>query len=205
MVSFEISSLFTTIPVGDTFHHQLTQLEERMALRAHQVTCILDLCLMANILCAAERIISTKGWKCYGLISVFCGCQYLYVKTSHSDNSGSKDMEEICGWYFLCVGRGTTHHLSSLHPTVQFIMKLERNSSFHYLDTLLTRKGDGGVNHPTLHTWEFTAKLTDWSVSTLYLAPPYICEVGSCILPVPMGYDCGHEVRRGTPGCGSKD
>ena len=37
-------------------------------------------------------------------------------------------------------------HLNSLRPTIQFTMELEEDGSLPFLDALLTRREDGGVN-----------------------------------------------------------
>ena len=37
-------------------------------------------------------------------------------------------------------------HLSSLRPTIQFTMELEKDGSVPFLDTLLTRREDGSID-----------------------------------------------------------
>ena len=159
MVSFDIKSLFTNVPVDENHFviHQLLSddsLNDRTTLSADQVTHLLELCLKNNYFVSQEQYYKQKdgtamGSPVYPVVAninmeIF---EDLALQTAtvtpriwkrYVDDTFCVMEKEYISTFL--------DHLNTLHPTIQFTMELEENGSLPFLDTLLMTRNDGGLD-----------------------------------------------------------
>ena len=84
-------------------------------------------------------------------------------------------------------------YLNSLRPTIQFTIKLEEDGHLPFLDTLLTRREDGGVNIGVYRR----KTNTDWYLQYTSHHPAHVKRgVASCLFHQPRTVVRGENIRR---------
>ena len=159
MVSFDVKALFTNVPTEEALQviHRLLLEDEslgnRTELTADQITHLLDLCIRTTYFIYGGEYYQQKDGAAMGSpVSPVVANIYmerfedLALRTTLAPRIWKRYVEDT----FCVMEKRHTQafldHLNSVHPTIQFTMELENEGSLPFLDTLLTRREDGGVN-----------------------------------------------------------
>ena len=161
MVSFDIKSLFTNVPVDEALEvilQRLTEdetLEDRTALTPEQITHLLELCLKTTYFSFREEFFQqTDGAAMGSPVSPVVANLYMEMfeemalsTTEPRPRVWRRYVDDI----FCLVEEkhmdNLLKHLNNQRPTIRFTVEREdSNSSLPFLDTLLTRRQDGGLN-----------------------------------------------------------
>ena len=159
MVSFDIKSLFTNVPVKEALEVIMQRLsdddtlEDRTALSVDQVTHLLDLCLRTTYFMYQGEFYQQRDGAAMGSpVSPVVANIYmemfedLALRTELAPRIWRRYVDDT-----FCVmekehSEAFLDHLNTLRPTIQFTMELEMDRSLPFLDTLLTRREDGSIN-----------------------------------------------------------
>ena len=170
MVSFDIKSLFTNVPVEEALqviNDRLCKdetLSERTALEPEQVTHLLELCLRTTYFSFRGEFYQQKDGAAMGSpVSPVVANIYMEMfeeqalrTAPHAPRIWKRYVDDT-----FCI-MVTEHvdqflnYLNNLRPTIKFTMEQEKEGSLPFLDTLLTRGKQGNINisvyRKTTHT-----------------------------------------------------
>ena len=213
MVSFDIKSLFTNVPIDEALEvlHRLLlddeSLKDRTELTAEQVIHLLDLCLRTTYMYFMYRgeYYQQKDRAAMGSpVSPVVANIYMemFEELALRMTPAPRIWKRYVDDTFCVMEKEDTQtfldQLNSLHPTIQFTMELEEDGCLPFFDTLLTRRGDGRVNIGVYRKKTHS----DWY---LQLTPPCACQERSGLLPFPPDKDCGQrrerQERKESPTC----
>ncbi|XP_019619742.1 PREDICTED: uncharacterized protein LOC109466463 [Branchiostoma belcheri] len=157
LVSFDVSALFTSVPVEESIviiRDRLTcdsSLNERTKLSPLQVTELLRLCLTTTYFKYEGKFYSQVEGAAMGspvspivanlfmewfesrALTTFPNPPKVWVR--YVDDVGAVLKSSLIEPFH--------HHLNSIHPNIKFTKELEENRSLPMLDVLMTRKDDG--------------------------------------------------------------
>ena len=161
LVSFDVKSLFTNVPVDEALEviqakllHDET-LVERTGIPPHYVTHLSELCLRSTYFVFHGAYYQQQEGAAMGSpVSPVVANIYMEMFEELALRTATT-CPRIWKRYVddtFCVMEMThvhtfLEHLNSLHPTIKFTMELESDGHLAFLDTVLKRKCDGSIQH----------------------------------------------------------
>ena len=160
MVSFDVSSLFTNVPIVDTIDiirdrlEEDDSLEDRTPLSPHRVAELLQLCLRSTYFSFNGEFYEQREGAAMGSpVSAVVANLYmeffeeLAVRTAPAR---PRIWKRYVDDTFTLVKKGDVDellvHLNSIRPSIKLTTELEEGGSIPFLDTRVTRKVDGKLD-----------------------------------------------------------
>jgi hypothetical protein len=150
LVSFDVKSLFTRVPVTETVQLIETMTSRPVAEAVHH-------CLATTVfICNGSIYQQTEGCAMGSPLSPVCADIYMewfeqqvMERSTHKPTLWWRYVDDIFSkWPH---GReklhGFLHLLNSIHPSIEFSMEIEEDGRLPFLDVLITRKQDGTLGH----------------------------------------------------------
>ena len=158
MVSFDVKSLFTNVPVSEALEVTLQGLREGSALKdrtllpPERITHLLELCLRTTYFTFRSEFFQQQDGAAMGSpVSPVVANIYMEMfedqALSSAQNRPRMWKRYVDDTFCIMEKRHVKAflvHLNSLRPSIQFTMEMEENNSLPFLDTLVKR-GDGGM------------------------------------------------------------
>ena len=160
MVSFDVSSLFTNVPIGeaiDIIRDRLEEddnLEDRTPLSPHRVAELLQLCLRSTYFSFNGEFYEQREGAAMGS-PVSAVVANLYMEffeelALRTAPARPRIWKRYVDDTFTLVKKGDVDelltHLNSIRPSIKLTMELEEGGSIPFLDTRVTRKVDGKLD-----------------------------------------------------------
>ena len=156
MVSFDVKSLFTKVPIDDALHiikerlEYDESLEERTTLTVHQICNLTELCLRSTYFKYEDVMYEQKDETAMGSpLSPVVANIFMEAFESTVITTSTKQPRV---WYryvddtFVMWGYGKQHlrefltHMNDLCERIQFTMEIEEHNKISFLDVLVERK-----------------------------------------------------------------
>ena len=158
MVSFDVKSLFTNVPVSEALEVTLQGLREDSALKdrtllpPERITHLLELCLRTTYFTFRSEFFQQQDGAAMGSpVSPVDANIYMEMfedqALSSAQNRPRTWKRYVDDTFCIMEKRHVKAflvHLNSLRPSIQFTMEMGENNSLPFLDTLVKR-GDGGM------------------------------------------------------------
>ena len=160
LVSFDVSSLFTNVPVDEAvrvIHDRLQNdvtLCDRTTLSPDRVAELLEVCLRSTYFCYGGTFYEQQEGAAMGS-PVSAAVANLYMEFFEdlalrsapvTPRLWKRYVDDTC----CIVKKGTVEallgHLNSVRPSIKFTVEVEKDGTLPFLDTLLQRKGDGSLD-----------------------------------------------------------
>ena len=166
MVSFDVSSLFTNVPIVeaiDIIRDRLEEddsLEDRTPLSPHRVAELLQLCLRSTYFSFNGEFYEQREGAAMGS-PVSAVVANLYMEffeelALRTAPARPRIWKRYVDDTFTLVKKGDVDellvHLNSIHPSIKLTTELEEGGSIPFLDTRVTRKVDVTVYFKPTHT-----------------------------------------------------
>ena len=157
MVSFDVKSLFTNVPIEhalEVIHQRLLEdetLEDRTQLTAEQVTLLLGICLRTTYFVYQNQFYEqTEGAAMGSPVSPVVANIYMeYVEEAAIATSPSpvrfwrRYVDDTFCFLQESSVEVVLNHLNSISPSINFTVEQETDSKLPFLDVLVSRKEDG--------------------------------------------------------------
>ena len=163
MVSFDVVSLFTNMPVDDALRSISTllsnddTLEERTTFRAGGICHLTELCLRATYFQFGDQFFEQVDGAAMGsLLSPIVA--NLYMETFERETLASTvtaprlwlryvDDTFVIWSHRLDKREEFHHHLNQRHPQMKFTREMEKDNRISFLDVLYSREKEWNLNH----------------------------------------------------------
>ena len=160
LVSFDVSSLFTNVPVDEAVRVIRDKLQEdrtlgdRTTLSPGKVAGLLETCLKSTYFSYGGDFYEQQEGAAMGS-PVSAAVANLYMEffeelALQSAPARPRLWKRYVDDTFCIVRKGTVdellNHLNSVRPSIKFTVELEKDGTLPFLDTLLRRKEGGGLD-----------------------------------------------------------
>ena len=160
MVSFDVKSLFTNVPISEAVkvvHDMLERdetLEDRTILSPERITELLDVCLRSTYFSYQDTFYKQREGAAMGS-PVSAVVANLYMEFFEDLAIGSSPVKpRMWSRYvddtFFILKKGEDSilltHLNSVRPSIQFTVEVEEKSSLPFLDCEVVRGVEGSLN-----------------------------------------------------------
>jgi hypothetical protein len=160
LISYDVSSLFTNVPVNESveiIRHRLendVSLPSRTSMTATQVADLLHLCLSTTYFTYNQRFYTqVEGAAMGSPVSPIVANLFMEhfeneaLSSFHSSpRFWGRYVDDIIVIIKTCDIDPFTEHLNSLHPKIKFTWEMEVDRTIPMLDTLIMRKDDGTLS-----------------------------------------------------------
>ena len=160
MVSFDVSSLFTNVPIGEAVDIIRARLEEdeslgeRTPLSPGRVAELLQLCLRSTYFSFNGEFYEQREGAAMGSpVSAVVANLYMEFFEGLALNAAParpRIWKRYVDDTFSVMKKGDVdgllNHLNSIRPSIKFTMELEEDGSILFLDTRVTRKVEGKLD-----------------------------------------------------------
>ncbi len=163
LVSFDVTSLFTNVPIDeavDVIHRKLAEEEEgedlveRTPLPAERIAELLQLCLKSTYFSYNGEFYEQRQGAAMGSpVSAVVANLYmeffeeLALKSAPSrPRFWKRYVDDTCCIVKRDAVEPLLCHLNDVRPTIKFTMELEKDGSLPFLDTKLTRRDNGTLS-----------------------------------------------------------
>ena len=160
MVSFDVSSLFTNVPIGEAVDIIRARLEEdeslgeRTPLSPGRVAELLQLCLRSTYFSFNGEFYEQREGAAMGSpVSAVVANLYMEIFEGLALNAAPvrpRIWKRYVDDTFSVMKKGDVdgllNHLNSIRPSIKFTMELEEDGSIPFLDTRVTRKVEGKLD-----------------------------------------------------------
>ena len=157
MVSFDVKSLFTNVPIEhalEVIHQRLLEdetLEDRTQLSAEQVTLLLSICLRTTYFVYQNQYYEqTEGAAMGSPVSPVVANIYMeYVEEAAIATSPSpvrfwrRYVDDTFCFLQKSSVEAVLNHLNSISPSINFTVEQEADNRLPFLDALVSRNEDG--------------------------------------------------------------
>ena len=173
LVSFDVFSLFTNVPIDEAVQVICDRLRgdetlvNRTTLSPDRVAELLEACLRSTYFCYGEEFYEQREGAAMGFpVSAVVANLYmeffeeLALKAAPSKpRLWKRYVDDTCCIVKKGTVEGLLSHLNSVRPSIRFTVEEEREGSLPFLDTLLQRRDDGSLDvtvyrKPT-HTYRY--------------------------------------------------
>ena len=177
MVSYDVSALFTSVPVKEALEitqrllRNDTKLKERTLLSADQVTELLAECLNTTYFVYQGKFyVQTHGAAMGSPVSPIIANIFMEdfeTKTLSTFDHPPSVWARYVDDTFVILQQDQvdkfTEHLNESHPDIKFTIEREENGSLAMLDTLVTRKTDGSLSFSVFRKTTHTDQYLDFN------------------------------------------
>ena len=156
LISFDVVSLFTSVPIDlalkvvrDRLEHDET-LHERTYLDLENIISILDLCLNATYLqfqnVVYKQVHGTAMGSPVSANIVMEDIEQRALSTFRTPlRFWKRYVDDTCTAIQSCIIEEFHQHLNSIEPSIHFTYEIEQNNQLPFLDILLNRQDDGSI------------------------------------------------------------
>ena len=176
MASFDVSSLFTNIPLQETIDICLDKLFQNcnkvQNLSRRQPTKLLNIALKENHFMFENRIYDQKDGVAMGsslgpiLANIFMSHFETEALSKYSGNLPSIYRRYVDDTFLIFDNRTDVDlffiHMNKCHPNIKFTMESETNNTLPYLDILITRHSDGKLTTKVYRKPTYTGLYLRW-------------------------------------------
>ena len=160
LVSFDVSSLFTNVPVGEAVSINRERLREdgtlgdRTSLSQERIADLLEMCLRCTYFSFGGNFYEQKEGAVMGSL-VFAVVANLHMEffeelALETAPTRPRLWKRYVDDTFCILRKGSTeellHHLNGVRPTIKFTVEQEEDGTLPFLDTLLRRRRDGSLD-----------------------------------------------------------
>ena len=159
LVSFDVESLFTNVPVDESVEvirnllRNDNTLEEKTAMDADRIAELLELCLRSTYFCFQDKFYQQKEGATMGspVSGVVANLYMEHFETLALSSAIRKPrMWKRCVDYTCCVvEKGVENelldHINKIKPSIKFSMEVEKDGSIPFLECHLKRREDGSL------------------------------------------------------------
>ena len=160
LVSFDVSSLFTNVPVGEAVSVIPERLREdrtlgdRISLSLEQIADLLEMCLKSTYFSFGGNFYEQKEGAAMGspVSAVVANLYMEFFEELALETAPTRPrLWKRCVDDTFCILRkGSTeellHHLNGVRRTIKFTVEQEEDGTLPFLDTLLRRRRDGSLD-----------------------------------------------------------
>ena len=160
LVSFDVSSLFTNVPVDEAISVICRKLEEdgilgdRTFLSPERIAELLGMCLKSTYFSYGGSFYEQKEGAAMGsLVSAVVANLYMeFFEELALETAPTRPRlwKRYVDDTFCILRKGSTeellHHLNGVRPTIKFTVEQEEDGRLPFLDTLLRRREDGSLD-----------------------------------------------------------
>ena len=160
LVSFDVSSLFTNVPVGEAvsiIHKRLMEdetLGDRTSLSPERIADLLEMCLRSTYFSFGGNFYEQKEGAAMGspVSAVVANLYMEFFEELALDTAPTRPRlwKRYVDDTFCILRKGSTkellHHLNGVRPTIKFTVEQEEDGTLPFLDTLLRRREDGSLD-----------------------------------------------------------
>ena len=159
LVSFDVVSLFTKVPIELAIHiakEQLQEdntLEDRTALSINDIIQLLEFCLKATYFSFRgkyyQQIFGTAMSSPVSVVvadMVMENIEQRALNFSHPPILWKRYIDDTCVALLPSLVDSFHQHLNSIEPSIQFTVEIENNGCLPFLDILITRNSDGSLS-----------------------------------------------------------
>ena len=155
LVSFDVSSLFTNVPVDEAVRVIRDRLQEdrtlgdRTTLSPGKVAGLLETCLKSTYFSYEQQEGAAMGSPVSAAVANLY-MEFFEELALQSAPARPRLWKRYVDDTFCIVRKGTVdellNHLNSVRPSIKFTVELEKDGTLPFLDTLLRRKEGGGLD-----------------------------------------------------------
>ncbi|XP_018574625.1 uncharacterized protein LOC108913546 [Anoplophora glabripennis] len=155
LVSFDVTSLFTKVPVDEA----LEELHRRLIAedKDESLMNLAKVCIKSTFFAFRDEFYEQTKGAAMGS-ALYTVLANIYMEAFENKALESTTLKPKCwhlyiddNYIILPHGRNTVvdflDHINGIHPDIQFIMEVEKKASLLFLDFLVERKSDGTLGH----------------------------------------------------------
>ena len=160
LVSFDVSSLFTNVPIDEAVQVIRDRLRgdetlvNRTTLSPDRVAELLEACLRSTYFCYGGEFYEQREGAAMGspVSAVVANLYMEFFEELALKSAPSKPrlwktyVDDTCCIVKKGTVEGLLSHLNSVRPSIGFTVEVEREGSLPFLDTLLQRRDDGSLD-----------------------------------------------------------
>jgi hypothetical protein len=160
LVSFDVTSLFTNVPIGEAVEvirgklREDEDLAERTPLSPDRVAELLGLCLRSTYFSYGGEFYEQREGAAMGspVSAVVANLYMEFFEELALESAPSRPrfwkryVDDTCCILKTGDVDGLLNHLNSIRPTIKFTMELEEEGSLPFLDTRVTRLANGKLD-----------------------------------------------------------
>ena len=160
LVSFDVVSLFTKVPIELAIHVAKEQLQEdntlehRTALSINNIIQLLEFCLKATYFSFRgkyyQQIFGTAMSFPVSVVIADIVMENIEQRAlnsfSHPPIFWKRCVDDTCVALLPSLVDSFHQHLNSIEPSIQFMVEIENNGCLPFLDILITRNSDGSLS-----------------------------------------------------------
>ena len=160
LVSFDVSSLFTNVPIDEAVQVIRDRLRgdetlmNRTTLSPDRVAELLEACLRSTYFCYGGEFYEQREGAAMGspVSAVVANLYMEFFEELALKSAPSKPrlwkryVDDTCCIVKKGTVEGLLSHLNSVRPSIRFTVEVEREGSLPFLDTLLQRRDDGSLD-----------------------------------------------------------
>ena len=160
LVSFDVSSLFTNVPIDEAVRvirgrlQEDETLEDRTTLSPDRVAELLEVCLRSTYFSYNGNFYEQREGAAMGSpVSAVVANLYMeffeelaLASAPAKPRLWKRYVDDTCCILKKDTAEELLNHLNSVRPTIKFTVELEKDGTLPFLDTLLRRKDDGSLD-----------------------------------------------------------